>query len=371
MKVVSGKLTGGMELVNERESKSEKLGKLMSLRGNKQEDMDAAEAGDIVAVAKLQSVQTGDTLCAKGSDISYDPIDFPSPILYQAIEAADKKQEDKVFAGLARLREEDPSFVIERNSETRQTLLGGQGEQQLNIIKDKLKDRFGVEVVTIPQKIAYRETIRGTSDVQGKHKKQTGGAGQYGDVHIKFSPCEAEFEFEETLFGGSIPKNYVPAIEKGLVESLERGPLAGCKVQGIHANLYDGSYHDVDSNEMAFKIAASLAFKEGMKQASPIMLEPIGSLSVTIPDDKTGEIMGNLSTRRGKVLGMEPTPGETGMTTISAEVPMREMHDFTMYLRQVAKGMGEFTFTFLRYDPLPSNLLDEVVASVKAETGEE
>ncbi|MBQ3925014.1 MAG: elongation factor G [Firmicutes bacterium] len=365
MKVVSGKLTGGMELVNERESKSEKLGKLMSLRGNKQEDMDAAEAGDIVAVAKLQSVQTGDTLCAKGSDISYDPIDFPSPILYQAIEAADKKQEDKVFAGLARLREEDPSFVIERNSETRQTLLGGQGEQQLNIIKDKLKDRFGVEVVTIPQKIAYRETIRGTSDVQGKHKKQTGGAGQYGDVHIKFSPCEAEFEFEETLFGGSIPKNYVPAIEKGLVESLERGPLAGCKVQGIHANLYDGSYHDVDSNEMAFKIAASLAFKKGIVEANPILLEPIMHLDIIVPDDNMGDVMGDMNKRRGRILGSEPLP--SGEQKVIAEAPQAELFDYAITIRQMTQGRGSYEMTFERYDQVPGNIAEKIIAQHKAE----
>lgn len=365
LKVMGGKLTGGIELVNERESKSEKIGKLMSLRGNKQEDVEAAEAGDIVAVAKLASVQTGDTLCAKGSDISYDPIDFPSPILYQAIEAADKKQEDKVFSGLARLREEDPSFVIERNSETRQTLLGGQGEQQLNIIKDKLKDRFGVEVATIPQKIAYRETIRGTSDVQGKHKKQTGGAGQYGDVHIKFSPCEAEFEFEETLFGGSIPKNYVPAIEKGLLESMDRGPLAGCKVQGIHANLYDGSYHDVDSNEMAFKIAASLAFKKGIVEANPILLEPIMHLEIVVPDDNMGDIMGDMNKRRGRILGSEPLP--SGEQKVIAEAPQAELFDYAITVRQMTQGRGSYEMTFERYDQVPGNIAEKIIAQHKAE----
>ena len=202
--------------------------------------------------------------------IRYLPLDYPSPSLYVAIEAVDKKDEDKIFSGLTRLREEDPSFVVERNDETHQTLLGGQGEMQLNIVMAKLKDRFGVEVKTVPQKIAYRETIKGTSDVQGKHKKQSGGAGQYGDVHIRFSPSQEEFEFSEELFGGSIPKNYVPAVEKGLKESMEKGPLAGCKVVNIKAVLYDGSYHDVDSNEMAFKIAASLAFKKGIAEAKPV-----------------------------------------------------------------------------------------------------
>ena len=201
----------------------------------------------------------------------YEALDLPSPLLYQAIEAADKKQEDKVFSGLARLREEDPSFTIERNAETKQTLIGGQGEQQLSVVMAKLKDRFGVEVAVIPQKIAYRETIKGNSDVQGKHKKQSGGAGQYGDVHIRFSPSQEEFEFTESLFGGSVPKNYVPAVEKGLRESMDKGPLAGCKVVNVKADLYDGSYHDVDSNEMAFKIAASLAFKKGIVEANPVL----------------------------------------------------------------------------------------------------
>ena len=221
MKVVTGKLTSGMEILNERTGKTEKLGKLFFLRGKEQQELNYAEAGDIVAVAKLQHTVSGDTLCDKNDIIRYLPLDYPSPSLYVAIEAVDKKDEDKIFSGLTRLREEDPSFVVERNDETHQTLLGGQGEMQLNIVMAKLKDRFGVEVKTVPQKIAYRETIKGTSDVQGKHKKQSGGAGQYGDVHIRFSPSQEEFEFSEELFGGSIPKNYVPAVEKGLKESME------------------------------------------------------------------------------------------------------------------------------------------------------
>ena len=224
MKVVTGKLTSGMEILNERTGKTEKLGKLFFLRGKEQQELNYAEAGDIVAVAKLQHTVSGDTLCDKNDIIRYLPLDYPSPSLYVAIEAVDKKDEDKIFSGLTRLREEDPSFVVERNDETHQTLLGGQGEMQLNIVMAKLKDRFGVSVKTVPQKIAYRETIKGTSDVQGKHKKQSGGAGQYGDVHIRFSPSQEEFEFSEELFGGSIPKNYVPAVEKGLKESMEKGP---------------------------------------------------------------------------------------------------------------------------------------------------
>ena len=272
MKVVTGKLNSGTEVYNERAGKAEKLGKLFFLRGKNQTELNYAEAGDIVAVAKLQYTLSGDTLCDKNDIIRYLPLDYPQPSYYIAIEAIDKNDEDKMGTGLNKLREEDPSFVVERNTETRQTLLGGQGDIQLGVILAKLKDRFGVKVKTVPQKIAYRETIKGTSDVQGKHKKQSGGAGQYGDVHIRFSPSEKEFEFSEELFGGSVPKNYVPAVEKGLLECMDKGPLAGCKVVNVKAVLYDGSYHDVDSNEMAFKIAASLAFKKGITEAKPLSL---------------------------------------------------------------------------------------------------
>ncbi|MBR1990052.1 MAG: elongation factor G, partial [Firmicutes bacterium] len=302
LKVVTGKLNSGDEIYNERAGKMEKLGKLFFLRGKNQQELNYAEAGDIVAVAKLQYTLSGDTLCDKNDIIRYLPLDYPQPSYYIAIEAADKNEEDKMGTGLNKLREEDPSFVVERNTETRQTLLGGQGDIQLSVILAKLKDRFGVAVKTVPQKIAYRETIKGNSDVQGKHKKQSGGAGQYGDVHIRFSPSEQEFEFSEELFGGSVPKNYVPAVEKGLIECMNKGPLAGCKVVNIKAVLYDGSYHDVDSNEMAFKIAASLAFKKGIVEAKPCLLEPIMKLEITIPDDYMGDVMGDLNKRRGKIL---------------------------------------------------------------------
>ena len=302
MKVVTGKLNSGTEVYNERAGKAEKLGKLFFLRGKNQTELNYAEAGDIVAVAKLQYTLSGDTLCDKNDIIRYLPLDYPQPSYYIAIEAIDKNDEDKMGTGLNKLREEDPSFVVERNTETRQTLLGGQGDIQLGVILAKLKDRFGVKVKTVPQKIAYRETIKGTSDVQGKHKKQSGGAGQYGDVHIRFSPSEKEFEFSEELFGGSVPKNYVPAVEKGLLECMDKGPLAGCKVVNVKAVFYDGSYHDVDSNEMAFKIAASLAFKKGITEAKPCLLEPIMRLEIFVPDDYMGDVMGDMNKRRGKIL---------------------------------------------------------------------
>ena len=365
MKVVTGKLTSGMEILNERTGKTEKLGKLFFLRGKEQQELNYAEAGDIVAVAKLQHTVSGDTLCDKNDIIRYLPLDYPSPSLYVAIEAVDKKDEDKIFSGLTRLREEDPSFVVERNDETHQTLLGGQGEMQLNIVMAKLKDRFGVEVKTVPQKIAYRETIKGASDVQGKHKKQSGGAGQYGDVHIRFSPSQEEFEFSEELFGGSIPKNYVPAVEKGLKESMEKGPLAGCKVVNIKAVLYDGSYHDVDSNEMAFKIAASLAFKKGIAEAKPCLLEPVMKLEIIVPDDYVGDVMGDMNKRRGKILGMEPLA--EGGQKLMAEAPQAELFDYAIVLRSMTQARGNFSMHFERYEEVPAQIAQKIIAAHQAE----
>lgn len=360
MKVVAGKLNAGTEVLNERTGKVEKIGKLFFLRGNQQEELNYAEAGDIVAVAKLQHTLSGDTLCDKSDVIRYLPLDYPKPALYYAIEVEDKKDEDKVFSGLSKLREEDPSFVIERNSETGQTLIGGQGEIQLGVIMAKLKDRFGVEVKVVPQKIAYRETIRGTSDVQGKHKKQSGGAGQYGDVHIKFSPSTEEFEFTESLFGGSIPKNYVPAVEKGLIESMNKGPLAGCKVVNIRAELYDGSYHDVDSSEMAFKIAASIAFKKGIMEANPCLLEPIMKLEITVPENYMGDVMGDMNKRRGKILGMEPQ--EDGSQKIIAEAPQAELFDYSMVLRSMTQARGNFEMEFVRYENMPQSIAERIIS---------
>ena len=365
MKVITGKINSGTEVYNERIGKTEKLGKLFFLRGKEQLELNYAEAGDIVAVAKLQNTKSGDTLCDKSDVIRYLPLDFPSPTFYIAIEALDKNDDEKMGVGLARLREEDPSFVVERNSETHQTLLGGQGDIQLGIILAKLKDRFGVSVKTVPQKIAYRETIKGSSDVQGKHKKQSGGAGQYGDVHIRFSPSDKEFEFSEELFGGSIPKNYVPAVEKGLIESLERGPLAGCKVVNIKAVLYDGSYHDVDSNEVSFKIAASLAFKKGIVEANPCLLEPIMHVEITVPDEYMGDVIGDMNKRRGKILGMEPLPN--GGQKVVAEAPQAELFDYALGLRSMTQGRGIFEMKFERYEELPKHLAEKIIAQHAAE----
>lgn len=368
MKVVTGKLNAGDEVYNERAGKSEKISKLFFLRGKNQTELNYAEAGDIVAVAKLQYTLSGDTLCDKNDIIRYLPLDYPEPSYFIAIEAVDKGDEDKMMTGLNKLREEDPSFVVERNTETRQTLLGGQGDIQLGVILAKLKDRFGVAVKTVPQKIAYRETIKGTSDAQGKHKKQSGGAGQYGDVHIRFSPSEKEFEFSEELFGGSVPKNYVPAVEKGLLECMNKGPLAGCKVVNVKAVLYDGSYHEVDSNEMAFKIAASLAFKKGIAEAKPCLLEPIMRMEIFVPDEYVGDVMGDMNKRRGKILGMEPMAD--GSQKLLALAPQAELFDYAIGLRAMTQARGNFTMRFEKYEEVPTYLANKIIEAHKAEEEE-
>ena len=360
-KVISGRLTSGQEIYNAVSEKSEKLGTIFFLRGKNREDTSQVEAGDIVAIGKLQHTRTGDTLCEKGSIVKFPPIGFPQPTFFIAVEPKSKGDEEKVGTGLNRLMEEDPSFVLERNNETRQTLLGGQGEQQLNIIIAKLKDKFGVDVEKVSRRIAYRETIKGSSDVQGKHKKQSGGAGQYGDVHIRFSPSDQEeLEFTESLFGGSIPKNYVPAVEKGLRESMDKGPLAGCKVVGIKADLYDGSYHEVDSNEMAFKIAASLAFKKGIVEAKPCLLEPVMHIEITIPDEYMGDVMGDMNKRRGKILGSEPLAG--GGQKVLAEAPQAELFDYAVTIRSMTQARGNFIMEFERYEPVPGQLAEKIIS---------
>ena len=364
-KVISGTLKAGQEIYNARAEKAEKLGAMFFMRGKSQEDAPTVEAGDIVAIAKLQYTKTGDTLCEKANIVKFPEVAFPVPALYKAIEPAKKGDDEKVGTGLNKLMEEDPSFRLERNVETHQTLIGGQGEIQLNIIKDKLKDKFGVDVVEIPQKIAYRETIKGNSDVQGKHKKQSGGSGQYGDVHIRFSPAQEDFEFSEELFGGSIPKNYVPAVEKGLRESMEKGPLAGCRVVNIKAVLYDGSYHDVDSNEMAFKIAASLAFKKGIAEAKPCLLEPVMKLEIVVPDEYMGDVMGDMNKRRGKILGMEPLAG--GGQKLMAEAPQVELFDYAIILRSMTQARGSFTMEFERYEEVPAQMAQKIIAEYQAE----
>ncbi len=363
-KVVSGKVTPDSTLLNMRTGVQEKIGKLFYVRGKKQEEAPYITAGDIGAVAKLASTNTGDTLCSPARPVVLPGVTFDAPCLSMAVFAKNKGDEEKIAFGLGRLMEEDPTIAFETNKETREQVLSGLGEQHLDVIISKLKTKFGVEVTLKTPRVPYRETIRKKVKVQGRHKKQSGGHGQFGDVWVEFEPWDTEeMVFEETVFGGSVPKNFFPAVEKGLRESAKRGVLAGFPMVGFKATLVDGSYHPVDSSEMAFKTAASLAYKAGIPQASPVLLEPIGNLKVVVQNDCTGDIMGDVNKRRGRVLGMNPD--EDGMTCVEAEMPMAEMGDYSTMLRSLTQGRGWFTLTFERYEEAPMNVAQKVIEEYK------
>ena len=369
VKVVSGKISTDSQLVNMRTGNTERVGKTVMMVGKKQVDVKYIGAGDIGAIPKLSATNTGDTLCSPARKVTLEGVEYPNPTLRMAIVPAKKGEEDKIAQGLMRLSEEDPTLQFSTNNETHEMILSGLGEQHLDVAVSKLKTKFGVDVSLKKPKVPYRETIRKTVQVQGRHKKQTGGHGQFGDVWIEFSPCDSEgLEFGERVVGGSVPKGFFPAVEKGLRECIQKGPLAGYPVVGLSAVLYDGSYHPVDSSEMAFKTAAALAYKAGMPQANPVLLEPIGHLKATVPDSNMGDVMGEVNKRRGRVLGMEPA-GE-GRQTVEADVPMAEMHDFTTFIRQCTQGRGSFTFGFERYEEAPQNVAQKVIEEAKAEAGE-
>lgn len=357
-KVLSGKITKDSEIYNSNKEDNEKLGGLFVLRGKNQIEVSEIVAGDIGATSKLQVTETGDTLCEEDI-IEYEKIEYPEPCLFLAVKPKEKGGEEKIGSSLQRLTEEDPTFISERNSETKQLLLGGQGNMQLRVIVDKLRNTFDVDVELIDPKIAYREAIKGTATVQGRHKKQSGGAGQYGDVHIRFEPTDEEFVFEEEVFGGAVPRQYIPAVEKGLRECLDKGPLAGYPVVNLKGVLLDGSYHPVDSNEMAFKIAASLAFRKGIKEAKPVLLEPIMKAEVLVPDEYMGDIMGDMNKRRGRILGMEPQ--EDGMQLVISEVPQSEMFKYAIDLRSMTQARGSFKIDFIRYEEVPSEISEKII----------
>ncbi len=365
-KVMSGTMKKDMDIYNADSGESERIGGVFYLRGKDQIETSEILAGDLGATSKLQYFKTGDTISLKTNPVVYDKIDFPKPCYFVAVTGKTKDSDEKIGTGLHRLNEEDPTFSIERNTETKELVIGGQGNIQLAVIASKLKNNFKVDVDLNNPKVAYRETIKGKSDVQGKHKKQSGGAGQYGDVHIRFEPSLEEFVFTEEIFGGSVPRNYIPAVEKGLRESLDKGVLAGCKVVNVKATLYDGSYHDVDSNEMAFKIAASLAFKKGMTEAKPILLEPIAKVEISIPDEYLGDIMGDMNKRRGRILGMEQQ--EDGSQLVMAEAPMAEMYTYAIELKSMTQARGSFEMEFLRYDEMPTQMAEKVIADYKAKS---
>ncbi|WP_369298744.1 elongation factor G [uncultured Neglectibacter sp.] len=369
LKVISGKISTETQLVNMRTGNAERVGKTVMMVGKKQEDVKYIGAGDIGAVPKFAAVNTGDTLCAPTRKVTLEGVEYPTPALTMAIVPKNKGEEDKVAQGMLRLSEEDPTLQFSNNVETHELVIGGLGEQHLDVAISKLKTKFGVEVTLKTPKVPYRETIRKMVQVQGRHKKQTGGHGQFGDVWIEFSPCDSEgLEFGERVVGGSVPKGFFPAVEKGLRECILKGPLAGYPVVGLSAVLYDGSYHPVDSSEMAFKTAASIAYRDGMPKANPVLLEPIGHLRATVPDGNMGDVMGEVNKRRGRVLGMEPAG--SGRQTVEAEVPMAEMHDFCTFLRQCTQGRGSFTFEFERYEEAPGNVSQKVIEAAKAESGE-
>ena len=364
-RVVSGKITKDTEIYNPNRDKTERLGSLFFPRGKTQIEATEICAGDIGATSKLDFTKTGDTLSTKAVPIMFEPIEYPPASLFMAVFPKNKGDDEKIGMALNRLTEEDPTLIVERNSETKELLIGGQGNMQLSVIVNKLKSDFGVDVDLRNPKIAYRETIKGKSDVQGKHKKQSGGAGQYGDVHIRFEPCEDLFVFNEEVFGGAVPRNYFPAVEKGLQECLQHGVLAGYPVVNIKATLYDGSYHAVDSNETAFKIAASLAFKKGMEEAKPILLEPVMQYTISIPEDYLGDVMGDMNKRRGKILGMEQQAD--GSQKVLAEAPHSEMFEYAIDLRAMTQARGSFTMEFVRYEEVPSNIAEKIIAESKEE----
>ncbi|WP_122641105.1 elongation factor G [Romboutsia sp. Marseille-P6047] len=364
LKVTRGEIVSGIDVYNVNKSIKEKIDTLYIIKNGDLEEIDKAECGDIVVLTKLNSLQTGDTLSINKEGEPLEKINLPKPQIYYAIVPKNKGDEEKISAALNKIVEEDPTISWYRNSETKQALIGGQGELHINTVKNRMREKFGVDVELDDLKVAYRETIKGSADVQGKHKKQSGGHGQYGDVKIKFERGNKDFEFGEEIFGGSVPKQYIPAVEKGLRDSMMKGILAGFPVTNIKATLYDGSYHDVDSSEMAFKMAANIAFKKGMEEAEPILLEPIMKLKITIPEEYMGDVMGDISKRRGKILGMEPD--NRGKQIIYAEAPQAETFKYAIDLRSMTQGRGYFEMELEKYEEVPDSIAEKIISSANA-----
>ena len=364
-KVITGKLNGDAVVKNTNSGKQEKLSHLFFMRGKNQIVTDEIIAGDIGAVAKLQFTSTGDTLCSQEINIKYDKIKLPVPVMSMAILPKTKGDEEKISLALSKLIEEDPVFKIERDKENAETIIWGLGETHLEVIASRIKNKFGADVILQTPKIPYRETIKGKSDVQGKHKKQSGGHGQYGDVKIKFEPRndgEFDLEFVDKVVGGAVPRNFIPAVEKGLRECMSSGVLAGYPVVGVKATLYDGSYHPVDSSEMAFKIAASIAYKKGLESAKPILLEPIMNVEIKVPDEYMGDVMGDINKKRGRVMGMEQVGDEQ---KVIAEVPMAEMFNYATSLRAMTQARGSYVSSFGRYEEVPESELIKILNEAK------
>ena len=370
-KVMSGSVAGSSSLYNSSADKNEKITGLFVLRGKKQISTPQLNAGDLGALNKLQYTNTGDTLCDPANPIQYPAIEYPTPCISKAVFAAKQGEEDKVFSGLARLMDEDPSIRLEKNVETTETCLAGQGELHLEVIRSKLATKFGAQATLEDPRIPYRETIRKKVSCQGRHKKQSGGHGQFGDVWIEFSPTadpSVDFEFEDAVVGGAVPRNFIPSVEKGLRENIVKGVLAGYPMVGLHAKLYDGSYHPVDSSEMAFKTAARIAYKKGCMDASPVLLEPIMHVEVTVPDEYMGDVMGDMSKRRGRIMGTNQV--EEGQL-LEAEAPLAEMFKYATDLRSMTQSRGSFTMKFERYEEVPSNVAQKIIENAKKDEEEE
>lgn len=366
IKVLSGVLTSDSHIYNANKEQTEKINQIYIIKGKNQIGVGKLFTGDIGAVVKLQYTETNDTLVTKEKIVHYPEIEFPKPMLGYAISPKTKADEDKMSFAIQRILEEDKTLRFEKNSETHEQILYAMGDQAIDVVVDKLKDKYKVEINLKDPKIQYRETIRGTVEAEGKHKKQTGGAGQYGHVWLRFEPCDSEeMVFAEEVYGGAVPKQYFPAVEQGLRECMESGVLAGYKVVGVKATLFDGSYHEVDSKEIAFKAAARLAYKAGMPKAKPVLLEPIGKVKVIVPDEYTGTIIGDFNKRRGMIMGMEMNADNEQV--IDAEVPMAEMSKYSTELRSMTQGRGTYLIEFDRYEVCPQIIADRVIKAAQKE----
>ena len=363
-RVFRGQLKNDSAVVNVTKDKAEKIGQILYVRGKTTVQTDVVPCGDLAVLVKLQDTSTGDTLADKDKPLELEGIEFPVPTLTTAVAPKSKNDEDKLGDALLKLTEEDPTIKVQKNTETKQTMLITMGEAQTQIMVDRLKKKYGVDVVLEEARVPYRETIRKKVEVEGKHKKQSGGRGQYGHVWIRFEPTDEHFVFGEEVFGGAVPRNFFPAVEKGLREALEEGVLAGFPVTGLKATLYDGSYHPVDSSEMAFKIAAHLAFKKGCEQASPALLEPIQNVEVTVPENFMGDIISDFNTKRGRVLGTEPM-GK--LVKIRAQVPLSEMYRYAIDLKSMTQGRGSFTMEFSSYEEFSGREAEMVIKKAREE----
>ncbi|NLA91010.1 MAG: elongation factor G, partial [Synergistaceae bacterium] len=370
LRVNSGTLTSDNTIYNVNKGDDERISSFKFMAGKEGKDVKEITVGDIVAIPKLHSVQVGDTLSVKGADATFMPIDFPKPVYSVAVIARSRADEDKLGNAINRTLEEDPSLTFEKNPETGDSVLSGMGDMHIEIVLSQIKERYGVELDTKTPQVPYRETIKKEAEAQGRHKKQTGGHGQYGDVHIRYTPLDRGegFVFEDKIVGGAIPKGYIPAVEKGLMENMVKGPLAGFPVTDFMATLFFGSYHDVDSSEMSFKLAARLSFRKGIMEANPVLLEPIMEVEVTVPEEYLGDVMGDFNSRRGRILG---TDSKGHQQVVRAQCPLAEMFRYAIILRSMTSGRGTFTMEFAHYEEVPGDIAKKVIAAHKEEEEED